>query len=367
MKIIIISPKNRTVYNFRGDLIKELISAGYSVMVTGPDDTDKDKITALGTTFVKVPLRKNGLNPFEDIRYYFRLKQLIKKEKPDITFGYTIKPNIYGAVAAKAGGAKHRVSLVTGAGYLFSANTLKARVLRMVAKVLYRAGFAAADTVVFQNPDDRDEFISHGLVKADKTRVVNGSGVNMQKFIPAPLPQTPIFFMLARIMKSKGVFEYLEAAEKVKAKHPEATFMLLGAFEGIPDSIKKEDIQHYIDAGVIDYYGETDDVREFYKKCSVFVLPSYREGTPRTVLEAMAMKRAIITTDVPGCRGTVLDGQTGFLVPKGDVETLAEKMIWLIEQPNRIKEMGESAYQLCQEKYDVNKVNQDMMNILINQ
>ncbi len=367
MKIIIISPKNRTVYNFRGELIRELKKAGYTVIVTGPDQTDQDKITALGASFVEIPLNKNGLNPVEDIRYYQKMKRLIKQEKPDVTFGYTIKPNIYGALAAKAAGVKHIVSMVTGAGYLFSASTLKAKVLRMAAVILYRAGFAAADTVIFQNADDKAEFIGHRLLKEKKTRVVNGSGVNMQHFTPAPLPETPTFFMLARIMKSKGVLEYLKAAEMVKRSHPKAVFMLLGAFEEIQDSIKKEDIQRYIDAGIIEYHGETEDVRAFYRKSSVFVLPSYREGTPRTVLEAMAMKRPIITTDVPGCRGTVEDGETGFLVPKEDAGALAEKMIWFIEHTAQIEVMGEAAYRFCQDKFDVNKVNQDMLGILIKQ
>ena len=364
MKIIIISPKNRTVYNFRGELIKDFVKQGDTVIVTGPNDIDHDRIEALGAEFKIIPLEKNGINPIHDIRYYFRLKKLIKAEKPDITFGYTIKPNIYGAMAAKHGGAKRIVSMVTGAGYLFIAETLKAKLLRLMAMVLYRRGFAAADKVIFQNPDDQQEFVAHRLLKAEKTCLVNGSGVNMQHYVPAPLPRTTTFFMLSRIMKSKGVLEFLAAAEKAKARCPEASFLLLGAFEDIQDSIKKEFVQRYIDSGIIEYYGETDDVRAYYNKCSVFVLPSYREGTPRTVLEAMAMKRPVITTDVPGCRGTVEEGISGFLVPKGDADALAEKMIWFAEHPEKIEPMGEAAYRLCQEKYDVNKVNQDMMKIL---
>lgn len=365
MKIIVISPKNRTVYNFRGELIKDLIAQGHTVIVTGPNDIDRDRIEALGAELVRIPLEKNGINPLYDIRYYSRLKKLIKKEKPDIAFGYTIKPNIYGALAAKSGGAKRIVSMVTGAGYLFIAETLKAKLLRMAAMLLYRKGFAAADAVIFQNTDDRDEFIAHGLLKAEKTQTVNGSGVDMRRFSPVPLPKATAFFMLSRIMKSKGVLEYLAAAEKVKARHPKLKFLLLGAFEDIQDSVKRADVQRYIDQGIIDYYGETDDVRSFYKKCSVFVLPSYREGTPRTVLEAMAMKRPIITTDVPGCRGTVAEGKSGFLVPKGDADALAEKMLWFAEHPDKIKTMGDMAYRLCKEKFDVNKVNQDMLHILI--
>jgi len=366
MKILIISPKNRTVYNFRGDLIKSLIKQGHSVTVTGPDDTDRDKIEALGVTFVIIPLEKNGMNPISDIKYLFKLKKLIKTEKPDVTFGYTIKPNIYGAIAAKMAKTKRIVSLVTGAGYLFAADTLKAKLTRVLALGLYRIGFACADAVVFQNPDDQKEFVGSHLLKAKKTHVVNGSGVNMALFTPEPLPDSLTFFMLARIMKSKGVLDYLSAAERVKQAYPNARFLLLGALEGIQDSISRADLNRYIDDGIIEYFGETDDVCKFYKQCSVFVLPSYREGTPRTVLEAMAMKRPIITTAVPGCRGTVKDGETGFLVKKQDVDALVEKMTWFAEHPQSIKPMGEAAYAYCKEKYEIEKVNHDMLNILLN-
>jgi glycosyltransferase involved in cell wall biosynthesis len=335
-------------------------------MVTGPNDTGWDKIEALGVTFVIIPLEKNGMNPISDIKYLLKLKKLIKQEKPDVTFGYTIKPNIYGAIAAKMAKTGRIVSLVTGAGYLFAADTLKAKLARMLASVLYRIGFACADAVIFQNPDDQKEFVGSHLLKAEKTHVVNGSGVNMGLFTPEPLPKTLTFFMLARIMKSKGVFEYLSAAEQVKQAYPDTRFLLLGALEGIQDSVTGADLQRYIDKGIIEYFGETDDVRSFYQQASVFVLPSFREGTPRTVLEAMAMKRPIITTDVPGCRGTVKDGETGFLVPKQDVNALVEKMIWFIAHPQNIKPMGEAAYAYCTEKYEIEKVNQDMRNILLN-
>ena len=366
MKILIISPKNRTVYNFRGDLIRSLIKQGHSVIVTGPNNIDRDKIEALGVTFVIIPLEKNGMNPISDIKYLLRLKQLIKQEKPDITFGYTIKPNIYGAMAAKMAKTGRIVSLVTGAGYLFAANTLKAKLTKMLASILYRIGFACADAVIFQNPDDQKEFVNSHLLRAEKTYVVNGSGVNMDLFTPEPLPKTLTFFMWGRIMKSKGVLEYLHAAEQVKKAYPDTRFLLLGALEGIQDSVSETDLQRYIDEGVIEYFGETDDVRSFYQKASVFVLPSFREGTPRTVLEAMAMKRPIVTTDVPGCRGTVKDGETGFLVPKQDVDALVEKMTWFIAHPQNIKPMGEAAYAYCKEKYEIEKVNHDMLNILLN-
>ena len=316
MKIAVISPKNRTVYNFRGDLIKDMIRLGHTVIVTGPNAIDVEKIEALGARFIKIPLEKNGLNVFDDLKYFFRLFTFFKREKIDLSFGYTIKPVIYGSIAARLAGVKNINAMVTGVGYLFTADTFKSKLLRCLALFLYRIGFACADRAIFQNPDDRDEFIKYRLLKEKKCHVVNGSGVNMNRFAPAPLPDTLTFFMLSRMMKSKGVREYLKATAIVKERYPDVRILLLGALENIQDSLSFEDLKPYIDQGVVEYFGETDDVSAYYAMASVYVLPSYREGTPRTVLEAMAMKRPVITTDVPGCRGTVIDGETGFLVPR---------------------------------------------------
>ncbi len=361
MKFILISPKNRTTYNFRGDLLKEIISKGYEVIVTGPNEEGIDKIKELGIRFVRIPLDKNGLSAAADIKYMIALTNLLKAEKPDITLGYTIKPVIYGAIAAKLAGVKNINSMVTGVGYVFTAETIKAKVIRTIASILYRIGFKCADTVIFQNQDDLKEFVERKLLKREKCKLVNGSGVNMQKFELSPLPKKLTFFMLSRVMHSKGIREYLHAAKEVKGKYPGVRFMLLGAVENIQDSMTMEDLSPYINNGIIDYYGETNDVASYYRQCSVYVLPSYREGTPRTVLEAMAMGRPIITTDAPGCRETIVDGVTGFLVPVQDTEILVEKMEWFIKNQDEIMKMGQASYQLCRDKFDVQKVNADML------
>lgn len=365
MKLLIISPKNRTAYNFRGDLIRELIGRGHEVVVTGPNRDGEEKITALGARFELIPLEKNGLSVLADLRYFWMLYRLIKKEKPDATLGYTIKPVVYGAIAARLAGVKHITSMITGGGYVFISNTVKARLLRLLVSLLYRVGFKSAHTVIFQNPDDREEFIRRGLVKTQKTRLVNGSGVNMETFSPATFPERITFFMLSRVMYSKGVGEYLQAAATVKAKHPAVRFMLLGAVENLQDSMSREALQPFIDKGIIDYFGETEDIRPYYGQCSVYVLPSYREGTPRTVLEAMATARPVITTNTPGCRQTVVEGQNGFLVPVKDAAAVAEKMEWLINNPNRIEPMGKESLRICREKFDVEKVNAEMIKHLL--
>lgn len=365
MKFLLISPKNRTVYNFRGDLVKSIAAKGYDVIVTGPDRTDVDKIEELGARFVEIPMDKNGTSISGDLRYCRALFKLMKKEKPDITLGYTVKPVIYGAIAAKLAGVNEINSMVTGGGYTFIATSLKARMLGFVVKTLYRIAFSFADNVIFQNNDDRKEFSEKHIVNPKKTHVVNGSGVNMEHFTTVDYPEKTTFFMLSRLLKSKGVGEYLEAAKIVKNKYPESQFYLLGKYEtDMQDAIPQEDVEKYISQGVVTRFEETDDVRPYYEKCSVYVLPSYREGTPRTVLEAMAMGRPIITTDTQGCRGTVVNGKTGFLVPVKDSATLAEKMITFIERPEVIKKMGANSHAYCAAKFDVKKVNHQMMKIM---
>ena len=361
MKFILISPKNRTAYNFRGDLLKEIKARGYEVVVTGPNEDNIEKIKELGVRFVRIPLDKTGLSLLADLKYIFHLWRLLRKEKPDITLGYTIKPVIYGAWTARLAGVKKINSMVTGTGYVFTAETIKARVLKSLVSLLYRMGFICAHRVVFQNRDNLKEFTEQKLLKPDKCYLVNGSGVNMEIFTPAPFPEKLTFFMLSRVMYSKGIVEYLKAARLVKSRHSEVKFMLLGALENIQDSLSFEQLKPYIDEGTIEHFGETEDVTNYYRQCSVYVLPSYREGTPRTVLEAMAMGRPIITTDAPGCRETVIDGFSGFLVPVQDSNAVSEKMQWFIEHPEQIEKMGQESRQLCKDKFDVHKVNREML------
>jgi len=364
MKIIMVSPKNRTVYNFRGDLIREMVALGNEVIVTGPNKDNLEKIEALGVRFVEIPIDKNSTNPVDDLKYQKRLLRLFKKERPDLVFGYTSKPVVYGSFAAKLAGVPHIASMITGAGYTFTSHQKKARAIKSVLSVLYKIAFHCSDVVIFQNKDDLNEFVNLKLVKKEKCRLANGSGVNTEKFRKLPFPQDVTFFMLSRVMYSKGIREYLEAASIVKKARPQAKFMLLGACENIQDSISYDEIKKYVDSGILEYFGETEDVLPYYGKCSVYVLPSYREGVPRTVLEAMSTARPIITTDAPGCRETVIDGKTGFLVPTEDSKALAEKMIWFVDNSDKIEPMGLASREYCLERFEVSKVNESMLEYL---
>ncbi len=364
MKVMIISPKNRTIYNFRGELIKAIINKGNKVIVTGPDKTDESKIRALGADFHDIPLDKNSVNPIKDIIYSKRLKKLIKSENPDIVFCYTVKPIIYGSYAARKCKVKKIIPMITGVGFVFNSDSFKARLLRRPVSFLYKKVLKFSENVIFQNPDDMKLFTKKKLVNKEKCVLVNGSGVNMEKFQKAPLPQKIIFFMLSRLMKTKGVIEFLKGAEIVKKKYPEAEFCLLGDEGNSKDRISLENIKPYIERKIISHFPECENVVPYYQRCSVFVLPSYGEGTPRSVLEAMSCGRAIITTDAPGCRETVKNGINGFLIPVKDSNAVADKMIEFINNPELCETMGNESHKYCEEKFEVNKVNKVMLEIM---
>lgn len=361
IKVLIISPKSKTLVNFRGDLIKEMVLRGHEVIAIGPESEYESQINELGAKFTLLEMEKNSIGILHDFKYMMRLKKIMTEEKPDIVFSYTIKPVIYGTLAAKLAGVRNIYPMLTGLGYAFTTKTIKAKLIKFIASTLYRISLPFTTKVFFQNTDDLNQFINNRYLPKEKCVLVNGSGVNMDKFTETPIPKSVSFLMIARVLKNKGVMEYLEAGRMVKTKYPKAKITLLGAIERIQDSLTFEDIKPYIDDSSIIYLKETKDVRPYIEACSTFVLPSYREGTPRTVLESMAMGRAIITTDAPGCRETVVDGVNGFLVPVGNVDKLVEKMIWMIEHSKEASKMGQESLKICKEKYDVKKVNKVML------
>ena len=365
-KFVLISPKNRSAYNFRGDLIKDIQAKGYDVVVTGPNKEGVERIEALGANFIEVPVDKNGTNPLADISYCLKLRKILKKEKADAILGYTIKPVIYGSIAGWLAGVKNRTAMVTGAGYLFASKSIKARLIQKVSFILYRIGLGVAQKVIFQNIDDLNEFVEHKLVKREKCHVVNGSGVNMSKYTPAPYPEKPSFFFLGRLVHSKGGLDFAKAARIVKTQNPEARFMILGKLEkNLPDAIKEEELMPFINDGTVELFPETDNIPQYYAMTSVFVLPTaYREGTPRVILEAMASARAIITTNTPGCKETVVEGENGYFVPTHNPEVLAEKMMIFINNLKRIEACGQKSFVICKNKYEVSIINSRMLEIM---
>lgn len=363
-RILLISPKNRTVYNFRGDLIKDLQKKGYQVFVSIPDLTNIEKIEELNVSYRVIKLSKHGLNFFDDLNYILNLTKYIKKIKPDLILAYTVKPIVYGSISSRISGVKNFYSMVEGLGFVFISKSIKAKILNVIIRYLYKLAFKLSKKIIFLNDDDLKLFTISKITKKEKSFVVNGAGINLEKFKPLPYPEKITFFMLSRLLKSKGVMQYLYACEKIKRKYPQIKCMLLGKIENMPDAIPEKEIMKFVEKGVVELFNETENVLDFYKESSVYVLTSYREGIPRTVLEAMACARPIIVTEVPGSKETLKEGYNGFFVPLNDVDKLVEKMEWFIENKEQIQTMGKNSYDLCVEKFDVKKVNKSLLKIM---
>jgi len=363
-KIVIISQYSPSLINFRGDLVRAMVELGHKVICLGPEAGFEQPLQELGADYRQIPLHRTGLNPLKDVKTLFSLRKALKEIKPDIVFSYTVKPIVYGSIAAHMAGVRQMYAMITGLGYVFIGQTFKQRLLTQIVAFLYRRGLKYNQVVFFQNPDDLHLFVSKSIVpKTAKPVLVNGSGVNIEKFAFAPPKLSPVTFLLiARLIKDKGILEYADSARLLKQKYPDARFQLLGPLDINPAAITQEQLERWTKEGIIEYLGKTNDVRPYIADASVFVLPSfYREGTPRSVLEAMSMGRPIITTDAPGCRETIIDGKNGFLVPVKDVDALKSTMEKFILKPDLIVQMGEQSRIIAEEKYDVRKVNRAIL------
>jgi glycosyltransferase involved in cell wall biosynthesis len=364
MKITVIAGLADSLINFRGPLLRELTQAGHEVTALAPGGSTQlgQALSLMGVAFDVVDIERNGMNPLKDIRALLQLWKKLRVIKPDIILAYTIKAVIYGCLAAVWAGVPHIYSMITGLGYAFTGRTWRQRLVKLPARFLYRLSLARNEKVFFQNSDDAAEFTRLGLVKAEQTVLINGSGVDLDHFASAPHNNPyPSFLLIARLLRDKGVFEYVEAAKILKKRHIKAIFRLLGPFDSNPSAISVRQIREWERDGAIEYLRECEDVRPYITAASVYVLPSYREGTPRTVLEAMSMGRPIVTTDAPGCRETVVEGENGFLVSVGDASALADAMEKFIQDPAIISSMGRRSREIAEEKYDVRKVNRVIM------
>ena len=363
-RVVVFGSYAPSLTNFRGPLIREMARAGHRVFAVAPGLTDEigDRIRALGGIPVEIDLGRGSLNPLRALATTRQFRALIRKLRPDVVIAYTVTPIVLGAAAAKSEGVSRFVALITGLGYAFTGGREPKRLLsRLLGLLMYRRALRRADIALFQNPDDREEFGRLGLLPARlPTGIVNGSGVDLDHFQPAPLPDRPSFLMIARFLKDKGVREYGEAAARLKRNHPEVEVALAGWLDDSPDAIDASDLDRFAAAGLT-LLGRLDDVRPAIAAASVYVLPSYREGTPRSVLEAMAMGRAIITTDAPGCRETAIDGDNGFLVPPRDADGLHRAMLRFVEQPELAAPMGLRSRRLAEQKYDVTEVSRALM------
>lgn len=369
--VLVIAGLASSLINFRGALLASLVSAGHEVHAAAPelesDASSRAQLHAMGVRTHSIDLQRAGLNPVADLRSLFALCRLMRTVRPHTVLSYTIKPVVWGGLAARIVRVPRFFALITGLGYAFTGNARGKRAsVRKLAQALYRMSLRTAAGVIFQNPDDAEEFRARGLLpEGVVAAVVNGSGVDLDRYAIAPLPDGPCsFVMIARLLGDKGVREYAAAAALLQQRGTRANVHLVGEPDANADSITADEAQAWHDDGRLIWHGRLDDVRPAIAAAHVVVLPSYREGTPRTVLEGMAMGRAIITTDAPGCRETVTDGENGFLVPVGDSGALAEAMQRFIDDPTLIAPMGQKSFEIAREKYDVHKVNAAMLRIM---
>ena len=359
-KILIVANTSWFIHHFESALIRALQSTLEVVAVT-PHDDWSSRFASLGVRFVEIPMSRRGLNPFGDIRMALGLYRIYRREEPEVIFHNTIKPVIYGSIAARAAGVKGILNMIPGLGYVFTGRTLRHRGLRHLVKLMYRCALDGSHRVFFQNPDDRRYFVENGLVKAGKTELTYGLGVDLERFQyvePTLTTRGCTFILVSRMLWDKGIGEFVAAAAELKRAFPDARFQLLGKLDqDNPSHIDRETIDEWHRSGVVEYLGEVSDVRPILEKADVVVLPSYREGVPNALLEGLALGRPVITTDVPGCRETVVDKVNGLLVPPRDIPALSEAMRYMITHRERRVEMGREGRKLAVERFDVNLVN----------
>lgn len=358
--VLIVAANSRSLIANRGELIRELQARRLHVAAAVPRRDYLPETSELGVDVHLLEMSRTSPNPFSDLSYLLALVRLMRLTRPRVVFSYSAKPVVYGSLAARLAGVPGRYAMITGLGHAYTTDTPRTRAVRTVLNVLYRAGLSSCHRVFFQNPDDLRELTASGVLRhRERTMRTNGSGVDLTRFPTQDLPSgPPLFLFIGRLLSEKGVAEFVDAATTLRAKWPESRFVVVGPHDAtLPHAVAEDDLRRWVSDGVVEFVGAVADVRPWLAECSVLVLPSYREGTPRSVLEAMSTGRAIITTDAPGCRETVVEGVNGYLVPPRSSWELAAAMERFLEQPGLAGRLGVASRQLAEEKFDVRAVN----------
>jgi glycosyltransferase involved in cell wall biosynthesis len=363
-RVFLLGGNAQSLWNFRGPLIAELRDAGAEVIAAAPDlDGDaKARIEALGSEAVSIELRRTGTNPITDAATVRSLARTLRRHRPTTFVGYTVKPVCLGILAAALARVPNRVAMITGLGFAFGRDSWRQRLLGRIVRSLYRLALRFAHAVAFFNDDDRELFVRLGLVEATKTFLVDGTGVDVERFAAAPLPSDePVTFaLIARLLYDKGVREYAEAARTVRRRHPATRFVVAGPYDTNPAALSPDDMAAWSD--VLDYVGVLEDVRPVLHDCHVYTLPSYREGVPRTVLEALAVGRPVIVSDAPGCRETVSpQDRNGLLVEPRSAAALAEAMLWMVEHPDERSRMARASRAYAVRRFEARTVARDLV------
>ncbi|MFD1260111.1 glycosyltransferase family 4 protein [Entomomonas asaccharolytica] len=372
MKVAIIGTTAHSILGFRIDLIKSLIAKGHVVYAFAQDyqPSSKQAVEGLGAIAVQYRFNRTGLNPFVDLINTYRLVKQLKFCGIEHTFCYFTKPVIFGTLAAVLAGVKHRYAMLEGLGFTFTPQvegiSFKTKLLKRIQVFLYQCTLPYLNRLILLNNDDKADLIDHYEIKVKNITVLGPIGLNLADYPYSIAPIEPVSFLfIGRLLKEKGIFEYVNAAKLVKAKYPTAQFIILGSIDTEnPGGLTQSQLDKLIDEQVVNWPGFVTNIAKWLQQSSVFVLPSYREGFPRSTQEAMAIGRAIITTDVAGCRETVQEGVNGFLVPPYSAQELADKMCYFIEHPEKIIEMGNNSYQIAQQNFNATKVNERLIELL---
>lgn len=359
-KITLIITGSCTIFNFRYNLILKL-KEEYEVSVIAFDDAMTEKAEKeLGIKVYCVNSNNRSTGIVNNLMLVGKLSKLLKRIGPDKVFTFQLKPNTFGVLAARKAGVKEIYSMVEGAGDVFIQKGLKWAMIRKIVCTLYRTAFRNSKKVIFLNKDDRKEFLDRKLVKPNQVELIPGIGVDLEKFAFKPVRNHRTFLMIARMLTTKGVFDYCEVARRVKRKYPDAVFNYLGA-EG---TVKLADIKEYIDDGSVNYLGVTTDVRPYLEETLLLLLSSYREGMPMSIMEAEAVGRAIITTDSIGCRDSIEDGYNGYILKLHDIDSAVEKVEFFIEHPEEGERMGRNSRELAERKFDQRIINKILAAII---
>jgi len=367
MRVGVLGTQAKDLVNFRGHLLSEMVKTGHVAYGIAPDGTPEisEALQKVGATFVPISLDRTGLNPFRELWALFQLWRLFRTLRLDLLLTYELKSVVFGTLAARCACVPARYAMITGRGTTLQgeAKGLREQLVRVAVKWLYRLALPKTHGVFFQNHDDCSFFLKERMLPESIPRkIINGSGVDLDYFSKAPLPDGPVTFLfVGRLLRDKGIQEFVEAARILKNNKVPVRFRILGPLDANPNSIKASQLEAWCKEGFVEYLGETADVRPVLREAHVLVLPSYGEGTPRSVLEAMSMGRAIVTTDAPGCRETVVEDRNGILVPIGDVGALADAMERLATNVPLIARFAEESRRIVEQKYDVRLVTADIL------
>lgn len=372
MKIALIGTTAESLIQFRKELIHLLHKNGHVIYAFAIDfdEMTEEKVKTFGAIPVRYEFSRTGLNPISDIINTYKLYKLLKALQPDVAFSYFSKPAIFGTLAAKFAKIKKRFAMLEGLGFFFTQSgrkvSLRTKILKKVLILLYKISFKYVDNLILLNADDKKDLLVDEKIHVKDVHILGGIGLNISDYPYCPPPIDPItFIFVARFLEEKGVYEFIEAARIVKDKFPEAKFCMLGHLDlQNPGSLTIDRFNELKCNNIIELPGHVNNVQDWLAKASVFVLPSWREGFPRSTQEAMAMGRAVITSDVPGCRETVQDGLNGFLVEPRSPSALAERMFRFLMRPELITTMGQASHRIAQNQFDSVVVNMKLMKIL---